>query len=395
MLYDVFDPRDRDRPLGPPLPRLLPRKRRERPARLPPRSRHLFRRHFPTEQRRCPNDPPGPLSVRGGRKPRRGHGRQGTSRSPRPDPHPDGSVPGHDPWQPLYRSVTNPKTEDEGRARSVSHDARHPHRPRGRQGLLPGRRLRKSPRPQPQNRRACPRRPGAGGQRLQGLPALLAAHRRRLRRHQIARPEHPPRLPRPLPPERGDAQAYPLRGNRPHRFQRQAHPLRQTLWRARSPGSKTITFRIGALGAPVFQEDSPIHEYWKHAFDRERFAESSDDPESASPNRGTCLVTGQENQPIADVHRTLIKGIPGLPPIGGYLVSFDSSTTCSPPSASSGLERPGLRERRRRLRPRPQSHPRQRPLPPVLRRRRARLLGRSRSGSNRRYQQVFSRRHPL
>jgi CRISPR-associated protein Csd1 len=89
----------------------------------------------------------------------------------------------------------------------------------------------------------------------------------------------------------------------------------------------TITFSVGASGGLIFQEGSPLHDYWKGAFHRERFAENpADDKAGPSPGRGICLVTGADNELVAESHRTLIKGVPGLPPIGGYLVSFDKSS---------------------------------------------------------------------
>jgi CRISPR-associated protein Csd1 len=102
----------------------------------------------------------------------------------------------------------------------------------------------------------------------------------------------------------------------------------------------TITFAVGAATGPLFQKDSPLHEYWKAAFKRDRFADAPDEPGGEKPAGtgrmlGACLVTGLENQPIAEVHRTLIKGVPGLPPIGGYIVSFDKS---SPAFTSFGFE---------------------------------------------------------
>jgi CRISPR-associated protein Csd1 len=102
----------------------------------------------------------------------------------------------------------------------------------------------------------------------------------------------------------------------------------------------TITFSVGASSGPVFQTNSPLHVYWKAAFKHERFAEAPAEPRDGKPadtgaTLGACLVTGLENQPIAEVHRTLIKGVPGLPPIGGYLVSFDKS---SPAFTSFGFD---------------------------------------------------------
>lgn len=96
---------------------------------------------------------------------------------------------------------------------------------------------------------------------------------------------------------------------------------------------RTITFQVGATSPHVFAEGSPLRDYWKKQFNRERFAES---PAGSTANRGACLVTGEEDVPIADVHRTLIKGVPGLPPMGGYIVSFDETT---PSLRSYGFEK--------------------------------------------------------
>jgi CRISPR-associated protein Cas8c/Csd1 subtype I-C len=94
---------------------------------------------------------------------------------------------------------------------------------------------------------------------------------------------------------------------------------------------RTIMFSIE--NNPVFSPGSPVHDYWKKAFASERFAEPAS---NTSSDVGLCLVTGQENQAIAESHRTPIKGVPGLPPIGGYLVSFDDAT---PSLRSYGLEK--------------------------------------------------------
>jgi len=97
-----------------------------------------------------------------------------------------------------------------------------------------------------------------------------------------------------------------------------------------------ITFSVGASSGPIFQEGSPLHDYWRGTFNRERFVETPvDDKSGSATRRGICLVTGAENEPVAEAHRTLIKGVPGLPPIGGYLVSFDKS---SPALTSFGFE---------------------------------------------------------
>ena len=99
---------------------------------------------------------------------------------------------------------------------------------------------------------------------------------------------------------------------------------------------KTITFQVGLTADHVFAENSGLIDYWREQFKRERFAEA---PAGSTANLGICLVTGTVESPvevpIAEVHRTTIKGVPGLPPIGGYLVSFDKST---PSLRSYGFE---------------------------------------------------------
>ncbi|MDB5351988.1 MAG: CRISPR-associated protein Cas8c/Csd1, subtype [Planctomycetota bacterium] len=96
---------------------------------------------------------------------------------------------------------------------------------------------------------------------------------------------------------------------------------------------RTITFKVGATSPHVFAEGSPLRDFWKAQFKRERFVEQ---PADSTANCGVCLVTGDEDVPIAEVHRTLIKGVPGLPPIGGYMVSFDEMT---PSLRSYGFEK--------------------------------------------------------
>ena len=86
-------------------------------------------------------------------------------------------------------------------------------------------------------------------------------------------------------------------------------------------------------GLPLFLLDSPLHDYWKSAYRREMFTEADDS--DTGTNGGFCLVTGQEGQPIAESHKPEIKGVPGLPPKGGYLVSFAKE---APALSSYGFE---------------------------------------------------------
>ncbi len=95
---------------------------------------------------------------------------------------------------------------------------------------------------------------------------------------------------------------------------------------------RTMTFRVDSSKPHVFAVGSPLRDYWTAQFRRERFASTPDDP---AKGRGTCLVTGETNVPIAEVHRTTIKGVPGQTPLK-FLVSFDSET---PSLRSYGFEK--------------------------------------------------------
>jgi CRISPR-associated protein Csd1 len=95
--------------------------------------------------------------------------------------------------------------------------------------------------------------------------------------------------------------------------------------------ARTIGFSVGGL--PLFAPDSRLHDYWKRAYRREMFTETT--ASESGKHAGFCLVTGQQGQPIADSHKPEIKGVPGLPPKGGYLVSFAKE---APALSSYGFE---------------------------------------------------------
>ena len=92
---------------------------------------------------------------------------------------------------------------------------------------------------------------------------------------------------------------------------------------------KTIGFALEDI--PVFEPDSPLHLYWSSAYRIAAFPDRSVDGEGL----GLCLVTGLRDQPIAGSHTPEIKGVRGLPPKGGYLVSFARE---APALASYGFE---------------------------------------------------------
>ena len=91
--------------------------------------------------------------------------------------------------------------------------------------------------------------------------------------------------------------------------------------------SRTICFRVEGL--PVFEPKSDLHAYWTVAYRRQTSSEAGE------ANQGLCLVTVRHDQPIAGSHKPEIKGVPNLPPKGGYLVSFARE---APAFASYGFE---------------------------------------------------------
>jgi len=93
---------------------------------------------------------------------------------------------------------------------------------------------------------------------------------------------------------------------------------------------KTITFSF--KGLPIFEKGTPLHDFWRDAYRTEAFSAAD---AGAGQDLGLCMVTGLDNQPIAESHKPEIKGVPGLPPKGGYLVSFAKQ---APALASYGFE---------------------------------------------------------
>ena len=79
-------------------------------------------------------------------------------------------------------------------------------------------------------------------------------------------------------------------------------------------GPELFTFRVDGV---LLVEHEPIKQWW-----RERFTEEVDEIKR-NAQQGTCIVTGDREQPIADTHSVKIMGVPGGQPSGAALVSFD------------------------------------------------------------------------
>lgn len=95
----------------------------------------------------------------------------------------------------------------------------------------------------------------------------------------------------------------------------------------------TLSFQVdGKLefdGSP----DDPLAEYWRETFRTEAWGDESDEA-STSSTKGLCLITGEQNVPIARSHKPKILKIPNLKS-GGYIVSFAKQ---APAFSSYGFE---------------------------------------------------------
>lgn len=97
--------------------------------------------------------------------------------------------------------------------------------------------------------------------------------------------------------------------------------------------STTLSFQVD--GKLVFDgsPDDPLAEYWKETFHKEAWGDESDE-EATSSTRGLCLITGEQNVPVARSHKPKILKIPNLSS-GGYIVSFAKQ---APAFSSYGFE---------------------------------------------------------
>jgi CRISPR-associated protein Csd1 len=79
-------------------------------------------------------------------------------------------------------------------------------------------------------------------------------------------------------------------------------------------GPENFTFRVNG---ELLLENSAIRQFW-----RGQHAKEVGDARGGY-NRGLCLVSGQENQPLAPTHNPKIKGVPNTQSFGAAIVSFD------------------------------------------------------------------------
>jgi CRISPR-associated protein Csd1 len=86
-------------------------------------------------------------------------------------------------------------------------------------------------------------------------------------------------------------------------------------------GADQFTFQVA--GVLVIGDDSVIRPYWCSLFQNQVTRKESDS------ELGICIVTSQENVPIAKTHLPLIKGVPGAKRQDRKIVSFDKDAFVS------------------------------------------------------------------
>ncbi len=87
-------------------------------------------------------------------------------------------------------------------------------------------------------------------------------------------------------------------------------------------GADLLTFEVE--GNILINDEDVVRPYWQRAHAQE-MAQSE-----GAAQRGVCLVTGQENVPIARTHTPMVTGLPSpARPTGAGLVGYDDDAFCS------------------------------------------------------------------
>jgi CRISPR-associated protein Csd1 len=86
-------------------------------------------------------------------------------------------------------------------------------------------------------------------------------------------------------------------------------------------GPDNLTFQVD--GELLLEDEGKIRPYWRGAYKKE--VEVKD----ASAQRGICLITGNEDEPIAPTHLPKVRGVPNTQSFGAAIVSFDKPAFAS------------------------------------------------------------------
>lgn len=86
-------------------------------------------------------------------------------------------------------------------------------------------------------------------------------------------------------------------------------------------GPDNLTFQID--GELLLDDEMKLRPFWRSAYQKEV------DSEAASAQRGICLITGNDDMPIAPTHLPKVKGVPNTQSFGAAIVSFDKPAFAS------------------------------------------------------------------
>ena len=86
-------------------------------------------------------------------------------------------------------------------------------------------------------------------------------------------------------------------------------------------GADNFSFRLGEQ--LLLEDENHIRPFWRRQFEKENKARETD------ADRGLCLVTGEQDQPIALTHNPKVQGVPNTQAFGAAIVSFDKDAFVS------------------------------------------------------------------
>lgn len=86
-------------------------------------------------------------------------------------------------------------------------------------------------------------------------------------------------------------------------------------------GNDNFSFRLKEQ--LLLEDENHIRPFWRRQFEKENEAHETD------ADRGLCLVTGENDQPIALTHNPKVQGVPNTQAFGAAIVSFDKDAFVS------------------------------------------------------------------
>lgn len=82
-------------------------------------------------------------------------------------------------------------------------------------------------------------------------------------------------------------------------------------------GTDNFTFKVDGFDGHLINDEIILRPYWRKVYQKE--IENQD----STAQRGICLITGNNDVPIAPTHQPKIKGVPNTQSFGASIVSFD------------------------------------------------------------------------